>query len=246
MDSLLHHVAIIPDGNRRWARERNLPTLMGHKKGADNAIELLKTAKKERIHTMTMWGFSTENWNRSKEEVDYLMNIFSGLLDRMLKHLMENDTRFYHLGRRDRLSEKLISVIEKIEKETLHNKSHVFNIALDYGGQDEILRAIERAEKEMQMGKITLKDLFEKDGLYSGKYPYYNFKNYLDTRDQPHPYPDLIIRTSGETRTSGFMLWQSVYSEFYFSQKHFPDFTPSEFTKAINEFKSRQRRFGGG
>ena len=237
-----NHIAIIPDGNRRWAKERGLPEMEGHRKGAEITDKLLEKARDLGVHTMTLWGFSTENWKRPKNETDNLMKIFEDLFNKQLKKAKENMVRVIHIGRKDRISESLRKAIEKVEEETKDFTKHVLNIAIDYGGQDEILRAIEKIIED----GIDPKDLWKEVGKMYGKYPYFAFKNYLDTKDQPYPYPDLVIRTSGEQRTSGLMPWQIAYSEFYFADVHFPDFTPNELQKAVEDYSKRNRRFGGG
>ncbi len=239
------HVAIIPDGNRRWAKERGLPPLIGHKMGMEAAGKLLKSAKELKIHTLTLWAFSTENWRRSQTEVSYLMQIFTQAVDKYLPEIKKAQARLIHLGRKDRIPAVLANKISKLEAETKNNHKHILNLAIDYGGHDEILRAVERAFVDLQKKKITIKKLAKQTGLYQQKYPYFFFNKYFDTGDQPYPYPDLIIRTSGEQRLSGFLPWQAVYSELYFEPSHFPDFTPEKFRQAIAEYQRRKRRFGG-
>lgn len=244
-DRMPNHVAIIPDGNRRWARSRGLPILEGHRRGFEAVNAVIRVARDLGIHTMTFWAFSTENWNRSKEEVSYLMKLYAQYLDDHLQEALDNDTRIIHLGRKSRLPKVLRKKIEEAETRSATNKTHVLNIGLDYGGQDEILRAVQKIAEDIGQNKITAKDLYKEVGKYNGKYPYYFFKNYLDTGDQAYPYPDLVIRTSGEQRLSGFLSWQSAYSEFYFADVHMPDFKEEEFKKALVDFTSRERRFGG-
>lgn len=225
-----NHVVIIPDGNRRWARAKGLPTLEGHKKGFDMAVILCRQARRWGIHTLTLWGFSTENWDRTPAEVAYLMRLYSRMIDKVLKEAKEDDVKIIHLGRKDRLPKFLIAKIAKAMDETKNNKSYILNIALDYGGQDDILRAVNKmiADK-VAPGKVDKKMM----------------EDYLDTKNQPYPYADLMIRTSGEQRLSGMLLWQSAYSEFYFENDHFPDFTPEKLKEAILDFSRRRRRFGG-
>ncbi len=226
----LKHVAVIPDGNRRWAKAHHLPTLVGHKKGFDRARELVRASREMGIHTMTVWAFSTENWTRAKEEVKYLMKLYQDMIEENLAEAHESQARMIHLGRKDRIPEGLAKKIAQVEEETKDYDKHVLNIALDYGGRDEILRAI---AKFQELG-IRNKELGEKD-----------FEKYLDTGGQPYPDVDLMIRTSGEMRTSGFLPWQSVYAECYFAPEPFPDFTVDKFRQAIIEFGKRNRRFGG-
>ena len=243
--NLPKHIAIILDGNRRWAKKNNLPTAFGHKKGLDAAIKIARYARKTGIHTLTLWGFSTENWNRSKTEINYLMSLFSNMIDQYLEEAKKEQVRIYHLGRKDRLPKKLTAKIIQAEKETKKNKQNVLNLAIDYGGQDEILRAMVKAIADIKAQKIKLSDLLKPIGKYNQKYAYYLFKNYLDTKDQPYPYPDLIIRTSGEQRLSGFVLWQSAYSEYYFEPCFLPDYSPALFDQAVLSYSKRKRRFGG-
>jgi len=222
----LNHLAIIPDGNRRWARERGLPTLEGHRKGFNTAHELVKYSRKAGIHTMTLWAFSTENWKRTKEEVGYLMKLYAEMIDKFLTEAKKDEVRIVHLGRKDRLPDYLLKKIERAEIETKDFTKNVLNVALDYGGRDEILRAISKIKDDRS--QIT------ENG----------FEDLLDTRGQPYPNPDLIIRTSGEMRMSGFMIWQAVYAEFLFLDKHFPDMSTKDVDAALEEFENRQRRFG--
>lgn len=222
---LPNHIAIIPDGNRRWAKEKGLPTFEGHKKGLENVINLGRLLRKLNIKIFTIWGFSTENWQRSKQEIKYLMNLFKHIIDQYLKEALENNIRLIHLGRKDRFDNILKEKIYQAEEKTKKFSDYYFCIALDYGGHDEIIRMI----KKIKNIKNLDKDIIEKN---------------LDTKDLPYPYPDLIIRTGGEKRLSGFMLWQSEYSELYFTKKYFPDFDKKELIKAIKDYSKRQRRFG--
>lgn len=225
-----NHIAIIPDGNRRWARARGLHTLQGHKKGFETAVKLCQAARKMGIHTVTLWGFSTENWDRSKEEIGYLMKLYSRLIDDYLKDAQAEKVRLIHLGRKDRIPAFLLKKIHQAEKETFLNDKYVMNIAIDYGGHDDIIRAVKKMIEDNIKASQVDKNLFEQ---------------YLDTRNQPYPYVDLIIRTSGEQRTSGLLSWQSVYAETYWENDHFPDFTPEKLWEAILDYSRRRRRFGG-
>jgi len=218
----LNHLAIIPDGNRRWARARNLPPFLGHQRGFDRANELVKEAHQLGIKIVTLWAFSTENWRRTQDEITYLMDLYLKMIDRHLKEALKNSTRIIHIGRKDRINQNLLHKITQAEALTKKFYNQYLVIALDYGGQDEIVRAI------------------TKEGFNPEK-----MRDFLDTRELPFPEPDLIIRTSGEMRISGFMLWQSAYSEYFFSPKYFPDFTKKDLHQAILEYHQRQRRFGG-
>ncbi|MBP9759385.1 di-trans,poly-cis-decaprenylcistransferase [Candidatus Dojkabacteria bacterium] len=225
-----NHIAIIPDGNRRWARARGLYTLEGHKAGFDASVKVCRAAREWGVHTITLWGFSTENWDRTKEEINYLMKLYSKLIDDFLDEARENEVRIYHLGRKDRLPKFLMKKIEAAENETSKYTKFVMNICLDYGGHDEILRAVQKMIKDRVNAEAVSKELME---------------SYIDNHGQPYPYADLMIRTSGEQRTSGFLLWESPYTEYYFENSHFPDFSPEKLEAAILDFSRRRRRFGG-
>ena len=229
MSNLPKHVAIIPDGNRRWAKKNNLPTFYGHQKGFENSNRLVKKARELGVKVLTFWAFSTENWQRSEEEVGYLMKLFSQMIDKNLEMALEEKVRIIHLGRKERIPKELAEKIIQAEKETANFDKYFLAIALDYGGRDELLRAIKRFKDS----NFKTQDLSEE-----------NFNQFLDTKDLPYPNPDLIIRTSGEVRTSGFMLWQGAYSEWIFSPKYFPEFTPQDLQTCIDEYTKRQRRFG--
>lgn len=225
-----NHIAIILDGNRRWARAKGLPTLAGHKAGFDAGLKVARASRDWGVHTFTVWGFSTENWDRSPEEIKYLQTLFRKMVDVIKKEAKKDDIRFVHLGRKDRLPKDLVKYIAEVEEETRNNKSHVFNVALDYGGHDEIIRATKR----------IIEDGVKPEELDEKKYA-----SYLDMGDQPYPYVDLFIRTSGEQRTSGFLPWQLAYAEFYWELDHLPDMTPRKLADIITDFSRRRRRFGG-
>lgn len=231
MNTLPNHVAIIPDGNRRWAVKRGLPTLIGHKKGFDAATKVIRHLRKKGIHTITLWGFSTENWDRTKIEIDYLMKIYEQAVETNLKEALKEHVRLVHLGRKDRLPESLMKKIRNAEEKTSHFDTYILNIAIDYGGQDELVRGVQSiAERGLTPEQITL------DAI----------KDSLDTKNQPHPYPDLVVRTGGEMRLSGFLSWQIAYAELFFIEKPLPDLTPEDMDILIEEYMSgRERRFGG-
>lgn len=240
-----NHVAIIPDGNRRWAKENGFPSLIGHQKGFETANKVIEKARDMGVHTMTLWAFSTENWNRSQEEVAYLMKLYEENIEDNLQKAKKEGVRIYHLGRKERIPNSLKEKIIKAEEETKNFEKYVLNIALDYGGHDDILRAMQKFYQDIKNNNISADDIFKEVGKYNGKYPYYLFSKYLDTQDQPYPYPDLVIRTSGEYRLSGYLSWQIAYAELYFAKEHMPAFGPVEFEKAIEDFSQRDRRFGG-
>ena len=225
--SLPVHVVVIPDGNRRWAKERGLKGIEGHRKSAqyENILRLLEEAERLGVKYLSFWAFSTENWRRDKAEVNFLFKLLDKILDNFLYELVKRKVRFRHLGRKDRLPKQLVSKLAALEKKTENfNKLNV-QLCLDYGGRDEIVRAINKMINE------GVKKVDEK-----------SIKRYLDTYDIPDP--DLVIRTSGEHRTSGFMAFQSVYAELYFTNIKFPDFGPEDLRSAIEEFSRRKRNFG--
>lgn len=223
---MVNHIAIVPDGNRRWAKEKGLPSLEGHRKGFDIALDLAKQIRQMGVSTLTLWAFSTENWKRTVDEVSYLMGLYEILIDRCLKDAITDGVRVIHLGRKDRLPNGLLKKLIDAEEKTKNFDKYFLNIALDYGGRDEVERMI----KKLQDSKTPItKEEIEKK---------------LDTGDQPFPEPEIIIRTSGEMRTSGFMIWQSIYSEWFFVDKYFPDLNIEDIEKIVDEYNSRQRRFG--
>lgn len=223
------HVAIILDGNGRWARSRGLPVTEGHKAGAEALKKLIRASRDFGIHTLTVWGWSTENWKRPPAEKRKIFSIVKQTIHETLQEAKEEGVRFNHIGRKDRLPKDLMKSIKKAEVELKNNKKHILNVALDYGGRDEILRAVKKIVK---------------DGISEDKIDEDLFASYLDTANQPYPYPDLFIRTSGEQRTSGYLPWQMVYTEFYFEPDHLPDFSPEKLKAAIVDFSRRRRRFG--
>jgi len=222
------HIAIIPDGNRRWARSKNLPTIEGHRRGADAMVKLLKHSKKLGIKCFTIWMFSTENWKRDKDEVNYLMDLAIKRIGSLGKDLIKEKIRFAHLGRKDRIPTKLVHTLSNLEHKTKSFKDFTLNIAIDYGGRDEITTMVKKIVKQ----KLKETEITEK--LISQNL----FTKLL-------PDPDLVIRTSGEQRLSGFMPWQTVYSELYFANFHFPEFTPAKLDHILAIYANRERRFGG-
>jgi undecaprenyl diphosphate synthase len=224
------HIAIIPDGNRRWAKQNGFPAIEGHRRGVLAMKEISKACRDKGIHTFTAWGFSSENWSRDIEEVKYLMDLFIKVLEDNEKEAHENQIKFVHLGRKDRLPDKLLNVVKRIEHETKDYTKHIYNFCLDYGGQDEIIRATNKIlQSDKKYDSITKEE----------------FEQYLDTAGQPHPYVDLLIRTSGEQRTSGLLPFQMAYAELYFEQSYLPDFSVQKFEIALQSYANRDRRFGG-
>ncbi len=232
MDELLpKHVAIIMDGNRRWARQRNLPVKMGHKEGAETLKKIVRYANKRGIEYITVYAFSTENWKREKEEVDSLMSLLEYYLDQFSKEADTENIVIKVIGRRKELSEKLLKKIDEVVEGTKNNTGIVFTIALNYGGRDEITTAIKTIVEDAKNNKLKIEEIDEK--LIS---------EYLYTKNMPDP--DLMIRTSGEIRTSNFLPWQLVYSEFLFLDKLWPEFSEEDLEDAIQVFSKRNRKFG--
>ena len=226
------HVAIILDGNGRWAKKRHMPRNYGHKVGADNLEQVIEDAWDLGIKYLTVYAFSTENWKRSVEEVTGLMTILRDFLRRSIEKSMKNNMRVSIIGKRDRLDKDIVAAIEELEEKTKNNTGLHFIVALNYGGRDEITRAVAGIAQDYKDGKLDIADITE-DFISSR----------LDTAGIPDP--DLLIRTSGEIRTSNFLPWQISYSEFYFCDTLWPDFKKADLQKAIDYFNGRERRFGG-
>ena len=216
------------DGNRRWAKSRNLPTLEGHRRGYRNLKEVAGWCKDLGIKHFVVYAFSTENWNRSKEEVSYLMDLFRDMIFKELEWLKKEDVAIHFVGQRERFSKDLQEGMDNLEKETLGGTRHLY-VALSYGGRAEILHAIKRIAREKdERGIESLEEKDVADFLWTGKMP----------------DPDIIIRTSGEYRLSGFLAWQSVYSELFFTDTLWPAFTEAEFKDIIKTYGERDRRKG--
>ncbi|ADA67487.1 undecaprenyl diphosphate synthase [Thermotoga petrophila RKU-10] len=224
------HVAIIMDGNGRWAKKRGLPRIKGHQRGAKVLHNTVKWSLEMGIKYLTAFSFSTENWKRPKEEVEFLMDLFVQMIDREMELLRKERVRVRILGRKEGLSEKVLKKWQEVEEKTKEFDRMTLVIAFNYGGRREILDAVESILKDVSQGKKI--ELTEE-----------TFRQYLYLPDVPDP--DLIIRTSGEMRLSNFLLWQSAYSELYFFKKPWPDFTKKDFLRAIESYSKRERRFGG-
>lgn len=225
------HIAIIMDGNRRWAKNKMLPVKLGHKQGAETLKKIVRHANKIGLEYITVYAFSTENWKRSKEEVDSLMSLLENYLDDFAKEADTENIVIRVLGDLTALSESLQESIRKTVERTRNNTGTIFNIALNYGGRNEIVNAVKEISKEVASGSLNVEDISE--NIVS---------EHLYTKSIPDP--DLLIRTSGELRLSGFLPWQTVYSEFIFLEKLWPDFTPEDLDEAIETFKKRNRKFG--
>ena len=226
------HIAIIMDGNRRWARGRNLPVKLGHKAGADNLKEIAKYANKIGLKYLTVYAFSTENWKRSEEEVSGLMLLLKTYLDDFLKEVDTKNIRLNVIGDITRLSVDIQTSIKKCIEKTENNTGLVLNIAFNYGGRAELIKATKEIAMDVKNGKISEDEISEE--LIS---------NHLYTAGMPDP--DLLIRTSGEMRISGFLIWQLSYTEFLFSNKYWPEFSTEDLDLAIKEYQKRNRKYGG-
>lgn len=219
ISNLPDHIAIILDGNGRWAKKRGLPRHLGHYQGAMNLVTISNYANQRGIKQLSVYAFSTENWKRPKEEVDYLMTKPVELIEKNIEKFKNSTIKIQVKGRRDRIPESLLKSIINLEEITKNHKGLILNVCLDYGSYDEIVTAIKKA-KEVSIEGIT-NELMIKEPV------------------------DLLIRTSGEQRVSNFLLWQIAYAEFYFTKKHWPAFSKRELDKALLSFSKRQRRFGG-
>src|SRR5699024_8685569 len=226
------HVAIILDGNGRWAKAHNLPRKMGHAEGCKTVERTVEDAARLGIKYLTVYGFSTENWKRSEEEVGALMQLFRYYMKRLLKIAKANNVRVKMIGERNRFAADIIEGINRLENETKDNTGLTFVIAVNYGSRDEICRAVKKMTKDVKNGTLNPEDITES-----------TISNYLDTAQMPDP--DLLIRTSGEIRLSNYLLWQCAYTEIYITDIYWPDFNKQELIKAIDSYNKRDRRFGG-
>lgn len=231
LNSLPQHVAIIMDGNGRWAKKRMMPRTYGHKKGIDAVQRSISFFAKSGVKHLTLFAFSRENWSRPEDEVTTLMGLLVSSLQKNTEELDANGIRMRFIGDRSAFSDELINAIEASEQRTKNNALMTLNIAANYSGQWDIINSVKSLAKHLKAGIIQAEDI-NNDLLESA----------LSLADSPHP--DLLIRTGGEQRMSNFLLWQVAYSELYFSQLLWPDFNATEMTKALDSYSSRQRRFG--
>lgn len=227
----LTHIAFIMDGNRRWAKKRGLPIAAGHRQGAETLVEIAKAAKEMGVKYMTVYAFSTENWQREPAEVETLMNLLRHYLDTGFKELQENNARIVFIGERQMLAADILEKMAKIEADTAQNNAVTLCVALSYGGRQEITAAARELAKEVQQGTLKPEEI-----------DMAKFASKLYTAGIPEP--DLMIRTSGEERISNYLLWQLAYTEFYFSPTLWPDFSKEELKKIIEEYLTRERRYG--
>ena len=225
------HVAIIMDGNGRWAKKRHMPRTFGHAQGARVLEQTLEDCSDLGVKYLTVYAFSTENWARPLEEVQVIMNLFRDYLISAVDKCNRNNVRCKVIGERSRLSQDIIDSINNLENATKDNTGITFIVAINYGSRDEIVRAVNSISREVQTGNIA-----------PGEITAETIEQYLDTRDIPDP--DLLIRTSGEERLSNFLMWQLAYTEFYFTDTAWPDFDKNELLKAFEKYSARDRRYG--
>jgi len=235
LQNIPQHVAIVMDGNGRWAKKRLLPKSAGHKAGAQALRKLAAEAEKLGIKCLTVYAFSTENWSRPREEVDYLMGLLRDYIQQYIDDKDKNEMRILVIGDRDRLDDDLIDRIDFLENYTKNKKGMTVVIALNYGGRDELIRAVKKFGRELLRDTNPLKRINELDEK--------ELEKFLDTWELMPP--DLVIRTSGEQRLSNFLLWQSAYSELYFTDKLWPDFNIQDLKAAVAVYQQRERRYGG-
>ena len=225
------HVGIIMDGNGRWAANKGRPRAFGHKKGASRVTEIVEICPDIGIKTLTLYAFSTENWNRSAHEVESLMRLFRGYLQSKFLSLVDNNVKVRFLGNPKPIARDLQLQMRNLERATKDNNGLNLNVALNYGGRDEIIRACQKIAKKIQSSQLEISEIDEE-----------LFESFLDTKEQAGP--DVIIRTAGEQRISNFLLWQAAYSEFYYTDLTWPDFTPDDLKSALFELSHRNRTFG--
>ena len=229
--NLPKHIAIIMDGNGRWAKDRTQPRVMGHREGAKAVRRAVTRSAELGIDYLTLYSFSSENWNRPIEEVGALMDLLRRYLQDELPTLLKDNIQFRTIGDISKLPADIVQKIDDVTQQTVDNTGLTLVLALSYGGRDELVRAGRRIVQDVIDGKMTLEDMNE-----------HTIETYLDTRGIPDP--DIIVRTSSEYRLSNFLMWQSVYSEFLFLEKHWPDFDESDIDAVITEYQKRERRYG--
>lgn len=226
------HIGIIMDGNGRWAKNRFLPRIAGHKEGMNRVVDIVEECCKIGVRTLTLYAFSTENWKRPEEEVNGLMNILVVYINSQLKRILENNIIFRVIGDYSKLPSSIVKLLDNSIDKSKDNNGMVLNIALNYGGRAEIISSIKNLYKDIEKGKLSLDELNEE-----------SFKKYLYTKENSDV--DLMIRTGNEKRISNFLIYQLAYSEFYFTDVLWPEFYADDFYDAIYDFQNRNRRFGG-
>lgn len=231
-EQLPQHIAIIMDGNGRWAKRKGLPRTFGHRAGVESLRHIVTTAVNLKLKVLTTYAFSTENWKRPKDEVSLLMRLFSEYLESEIDELHQKNVQIRFIGKVDELAVELQNKVEKAQMHTQNNTGLIFNLAVNYGGRAEIVRSVQMLGERIARGEILPEDINEnciKENLYTAALP----------------DPDLIIRPSGDFRISNFLLWQSAYSELWFTDIYWPDFKPEHLLQAIADYQRRERRFGG-
>ena len=231
MTNALEHIAIIMDGNGRWALKRGLPRTAGHQKGGETLIEICKAARKMGIKYMSVYAFSTENWKRPPTEVTFLMKLFGVYLDKYTDQLIEDGIRVNFIGNREMLNADLVQKMNNLEQKTSMNTETTLLVYLNYGARDEIIHAVQKVATLVKNGDILPQSIDEK-----------SFSDMLYTKNIPDP--DILIRTSGEKRLSNFLLWQLAYTEFFFTDTLWPDFKEKELAQIIETYQTRERRYG--
>jgi undecaprenyl diphosphate synthase len=231
-DNIPIHVAVIMDGNGRWAQKRGLPRVAGHHSGMKNVKKITMAANSIGVKVLTLYAFSTENWKRPKEEVDYLMKLPLEFFPKEIEELIANNVQIRMTGWQEGLPHYTLKAIQDAIEQTKHNTGLILNFALNYGSRKEMLSGVKQIAEDVQSGKIKIEEIDESI-----------FSNYLLTHHLPDP--DLLIRTSGELRISNFMLWQLAYSELWFTDLCWPEFTEQDFYEAVQEYQRRARRYGG-
>jgi len=229
---LPEHVAIIMDGNGRWAKERHLPRIAGHQKGAKVVHKIVKASSDIGIKVLTLYVFSTENWKRPISEVKFLMGLLGRYIRKEIAELQRNNVKIMFIGRLKELPDSIQTILKEAVEKTKNNQGLILNLAINYGGRQEIIDAVGKVAADLKNGSFKIKDLNEK-----------NFSQYLYAQNLPDP--DLIIRTAGEKRLSNFLLWQSSYAELYVTDTLWPDFNQEELLLALEDYNQRKRRFGG-
>ena len=229
--NICRHIAIIMDGNGRWAKKRGMPRTLGHKKGAEYVVKITRAMKESGVKYLTLYAFSTENWQRSKDEVDALMQLLNEYLDKELKEIMDNNVRIVFIGERYMLSDSIQAKMAFLEKESEKNTDLTLCIALSYGSRQEILSAVKKIAAKVKEGSMDISQITQDV-----------FSEELYTKEIPDP--DVLIRTSGEQRISNYLLWQSAYTELFFTNTLWPDFGKDELWDIINKFNQRERRYG--
>ncbi|GMA99726.1 isoprenyl transferase [Pelosinus sp. IPA-1] len=231
-ENMPQHIAIIMDGNGRWAKKKGLPRTLGHRAGVESLRDIVTTAVNMKLKVLTTYAFSTENWKRPADEVNLLMRLFSEYLDSEIDELHKKNVQIRFIGNVDELAAELQKKVEEAQAYTKRNTGLVFNLAVNYGGRAEILHSVRVIGEKIASGELLSQDITEK-----------SIRDNLYTADLPDP--DLVIRPSGDYRISNFLLWQSAYAEFWFSDINWPDFKPEHFIQAIIDYQKRERRFGG-